>query len=127
MFGLRKKEPYNTVVCKGRKLDGHAAHALLIKDLDLPALIKKADTVEVISRVSFGRIYQRPGTMLDQNDIEDQGYNASYDKVTKSMAVNLRQGFMRQTLVFGTKEPQIVCAELGLTLEVPGPSEPVVS
>ncbi|MEH6459465.1 hypothetical protein [Chitinimonas sp. JJ19] len=127
MFGFKKKEPYLTVSCKGRKLDGQAVLALQVAELDLPAIVKKADTVEACSRVSFGKIYQKPGTLLDDNDTEDQGYTARFDKITKSIGVNLRQGYMRQTLVFATRDPDTVCAELGLSLEVEGPSEPTVS
>ncbi|QDQ25517.1 hypothetical protein FNU76_03625 [Chitinimonas arctica] len=127
MFGLgKKKEPYLTVSCKGKKLDGQAVLALQVSELDLPAIVKKVDSLEACSRVSFGRIYQKPGTMLVDNNTEDQGYSASYDKITKSIGVNLRQGSMRQTLVFATREPEVVCTELGLTLDVPGPSEPMV-
>ena len=127
MFGLGKKPPYATVTCKGRKLDGQAVVALQLRDLDLPAVVKLADTVEVCSRVSFGKIYQKPGTLLAENNSEDQGYTARYDKITRSLGVNLRQGFMRQTLVFATREPQQLCSELGLTLEVETPPEPTVS
>ncbi|QNM98368.1 hypothetical protein [Chitinimonas koreensis] len=130
MFGIRKKEAYATVVCKGAKLDGRAVQALLIRDLDLPEIVKQVDKLEICTRVSFGRIYQKPGSLLEENDPEDQGYSARYDKITKSIGVNLRQGFMRQTLVFATREPQALCAELGLSLEVeapPAPSEPTVS
>ncbi|PHV10993.1 hypothetical protein [Chitinimonas sp. BJB300] len=126
MFG-KKKDPYITVTCKGRKLDGHAVLALAVKDLELVEMVKKADTVEACSRVSFGRIYQKPGTMLAENNQEEQSYTARFDTITKSIGVNLRQGFMRQTLVLATKDPTTVCAELGLTLEVAGPSEPTVS
>ncbi len=126
MFG-KKKDPYITVTCKGRKLDGHAVMALSVKDLDLVEMVKKVDTLEACSRVSFGRIYQKPGTMLAENNQEDQSYTARFDTITKSIGVNLRQGFMRQTLVLATKDPTTVCAELGLTLEVAGPSEPTVS
>ncbi|WP_184201165.1 hypothetical protein [Chitinimonas taiwanensis] len=128
MFGLgKKKDPFQTVTCKGLKLEGRAVLALQVRDLDLVELCKLADKVEACQRVSFGKIYQKPGTMLAENNQEDQGYTARYDKITKSIGVNLRQGFMRQTLVFATRDPDTVCRELGITLEVAGPSEPTVS
>lgn len=127
MFGIGKKPPYETVTCRARKLEGQAVLALAIRDLDLPEVIKKADANPVCLRISFGKIYQKPGTMLKDNNPEDQGYSASYDKITKSLAVNLRQGFMRQTLVFSTKEAQQLCTEVGLALEAPPPAEPMVT
>jgi len=128
MFGLgRKKDPYTTISCKGRKLDGQAVLALVVQELDLPAIVKKVDTLDYCSRVSFGKIYQKPGTLLADNNTEDQGYSARYDKITRSLGVNLRQGFMRQTLVFATREPEQLCAELGLSMEVDTPPEPTVS
>lgn len=127
MFGIgKKKDPFNTITCRGNKLEGRAVLALLVGEIDLVELVKKADSVAACGRISFGRIYQKPGTMLADNNIDDQGYNARYDKITKSIGVNLRQGNMRQTLVIATREPDIVCAELGLSLEVAGPSEPTV-
>lgn len=124
---FKKKEPFLTVACKGVRLAGHAARALLVKELDLPAMVKKIDSSEVCSQISFGKIYQKAGSMLEENNIEDQGYHASYDKVTKSLGLNLRQGNMRQTLVLSTREPALLCAELGITLDLGTPTEPTAS
>jgi hypothetical protein len=128
MFGIgKRKDPYQTVSCRGRKLEGGAVLALKVNDIDLPEVCKLADAAESCSKVSFGRIYQKPGTLLSDHNPEDQGYNARYDKVAKSIAVNLRQGLMRQTLVFVTREPVELAAALGLTLEQAAPSEPTAS
>lgn len=128
MFGLgKKKDPFLTVTCKAHKLDGRAVLALLVRDIDLVEICKQADKLEACQRIAFGKIYQKPGTMLTENNQEDQGYTARYDKITKSIGINLRQGFMRQTLVFATRDPDTLCRELGITLEVAGPSEPTVS
>jgi hypothetical protein len=128
MFGMiKRKDPYQTVTCRGRKLEGGAVLALQVGELDLPGICKLADASEVCAKISFGRIYQKPGTMLADHKPEEQGYNARYDKIAKSIAVNLRQGLMRQTLVFVTREPVQLAGELGLTLEQATPSEPTVS
>ncbi|MBV8658286.1 MAG: hypothetical protein JO142_10725 [Burkholderiales bacterium] len=127
MFGLGKKDPFATVVCKAKKLDGQAAQALKQDAVDLVAMIKAADASELCSKISFGRIYQKPGTLLSEHNASEQGYSASYDKVTKSIGVGLRQGLMRQTLVLVTKEPTQLAVEIGLTLDLPTPSEPTVS
>ncbi|WP_269530840.1 hypothetical protein [Chitinimonas sp. BJYL2] len=128
MFGLGKqKPPYLTVTCRAKKLEGQAVLALQLNEVDLVEVIKAADASALCTRISFGKIYQKPGTMLAENDSTDQGYNARYDKITKSLGVNLRQGFMRQTLVFSTREPQQLCADMGLTLEMDPPPEPTVS
>lgn len=129
MFGLsRNKEPWHTVTCRGRKLDGHAAKALLVKDLDLPEMVKAADASEHCSKVGIGRIYQKPGTMLDEHNAEEQSYSARYDNLTKTLGLSLHQGLMRQTIIFATREPALLSAELGLQMEQPTPpAEPTVS
>jgi hypothetical protein len=126
MFGLKKKTPYTTIKCSARKLNG-AAHALAVNGLDLPALVKAADASEHCTRIAFGQIYQKPGTLLADHRPEEQGYVARHDRVTQSLGLVLRQGLMRQTLVFSTKEPQQLAAAMGITLEQPGASEPTVS
>lgn len=128
MFGLsRNKEPWQTVTCKGLKLDGHAAKALLVTGLDLPAMCKAADTSEYCTKVGIGRIYQKPGTMLDEHNPETQSYAARYDSLTRTLGINLHQGLMRQTIIFATREPVLLAAELGISLEQATPSEPTVS
>lgn len=127
MFGIKRKDPYDTVTCRGRKLEGGAVLALAVGEIDLPAVVKAADGSEVCSKISFGRIYQKPGTLLANHDKEDRGYNARYDKITRSIAVNVRQGLMRQTLIFVTREPQQLAGEMGITLEAEAPPEPTVS
>jgi hypothetical protein len=124
MFGIgRKKDPFTVVTCKGKKLDGGAANGLKVEELDLPALVKACDQSELCSKVSLGRVYQKPGTMLEENRPEETGYSARYDKITKSIGVGLRQGLMRQTMVIATKEPQALAAEIGLALEADPPPE----
>ncbi|WP_374352308.1 hypothetical protein [Chitinimonas sp.] len=128
MFGIgKKKDPYSTVTCRANKLEGGAVLALGVAELDLPGICKLADSSEVCSKISFGRIYQKPGSLLAEHKPDEQGYNARYDKITKSIAVNLRQGLMRQTLIFVTREPVQLAGELSLTLEQEAPPEPTVS
>ena len=124
MFGIsRKKDPYVTIVCKGLKIDGLAAHALKIDALDLPAIIKAACESPLCAKVSFGRIYQKPGSMFDEHKIEDQDFSARYDKGTKSISMSLRQGLMRQMVVIVTREPLELSQAIGLPLEPDPPPE----
>lgn len=118
MFGLnRKKEPWQTAMCKGLKIDGHAAKALVVRELNLPDIIKLADASELCTKIGFGRIYQKPGTLLSEHDSEDQGFTARFDNLTKTIGLGLRQGLMRQTIIFATREPELLAQAIGLTLD----------
>lgn len=126
MFGFGKKDPFHTIVCKGRKLEGNGARALLVNGLDLPDLMKRADASEYCAGVAFGTIYQRAGTLMAENKIEEQSYTVRYDKLTKSIGIALHQGYMRQTLVLSTNEPNLLAAELGVSFESSGSASPAV-
>ncbi|MBV1776413.1 hypothetical protein KSF73_11895 [Burkholderiaceae bacterium DAT-1] len=127
MFGFGKKEPYDSVNCKASKSEKRAGRALIVRDFDITEVVRKADQSEHCYRIVLGDIYQKPGTLLAENNKEEQGYHARWDKLTGSIGVSLFQGYMRQTLVFSTKEPQLLTAEMGITLEVAGPSEPTTT
>ncbi|MFC4158897.1 hypothetical protein [Chitinimonas lacunae] len=122
MFGFSKKDPFDTVVCKGRKLEGQSGRALVVAGLDMQELMKRIDASAHCSRIVFGAIYQRAGTLMAENKIEEQSYSARYDRMTKTLGIALHQGYMRQTLVLSTTEPVPLAAELGLSLEGVGVS-----
>jgi len=123
MFGLSRKDPWTTVSCKGRKVEGNGGKALSVTGLDFVEIVKKADASEFCTKIGFGRIYQKPGTLLSEHNPEDQGYHVRFDNLTKTIGVSLWQGLMRQTVIFATKDYAALLAELGLSLEASGPSE----
>lgn len=124
MFGFGKKDPFHTVVCKARKLEGYSGRALLVNGLDLPDLMKRIDASDYCAGVAFGTIYQRAGTLMAENKIEEQNYSVRYDKLTKSIGIALHQGYMRQTLVLATNEPNLLAAELGISFESSASASP---
>ncbi|MDK2125978.1 hypothetical protein [Parachitinimonas caeni] len=124
LFGFNKKPPYLTGACKALKLEGRVARYLTVDKVPVEELIAKADASALCSYIVVGDIFQRPGTLMTENNTQDQEFSVNYDKLTHTIGLSLRQGNMRQSLIFHTKSPKELAAEMGLALTMDEPAKP---